>query len=369
MSIIISRSLCLMCLLMLSFALVSAQSPSPTPNASEKEKAQKELEKQVLKILDDAVNEAGNLKLANNRAIVYAIAGDLYWKFDEKRARELFRNAGGEIINANAEFEKEKKETDDRYLQFFDSSGVRNDVLPMIAKHDADLALELLVQTRPAKITEALAKAALPNAKQDGNGYFNFDIDQLRVQREIALEQSFAVFAAEQNPDKAIKLFKDSLAKGISWNVYPLLQKINKKDEKKAGSLADDVIKKIVDTDLTKRKEDLNAAIQFLQLATNPNAPKNTKEKQFKFSDAQLKDLADKLVNTLYAAVKFAGNNDGDESGDGEFGKNRAGKSSASQTETSRSDEEFAAGIKKIPTAAKNVESEFHTRRDSCRIA
>jgi hypothetical protein len=64
------------------------------------------------------------------------------------------------------------------------------------------------------------------------------------VSQEIALEQRFAVLAAEQNPDKAIKLIKESLAKGISYNVLPLLQKLNQKDEKKASALADDVVKK-----------------------------------------------------------------------------------------------------------------------------
>lgn len=300
----IPRLFCLMCLLMISFALVSAQNDAPTQSASEKEKVQKELEKQVLKILGDAVSEAETLKLANNRAIVYAIAGDLYWKFDEKRARELFLRSGSEILVANADAEKEKRENDNEdFGDFFDSTDVRNDVLPMIAKHDADLAIELLAQTRPAKIAEALAKAALPNAKQE-SGFYNFNPEKYKVQREIALEQSFAVLAAEQNPDKAIKMIKDSLSKGISWNVLPLLQKLNKKDEKKASSLADDVIKKIVDTDLTKRGEDLGAALRFLQFATNPNAPKDTKEKQFKFTDSQLKDLADKIVSTFIQPSK-----------------------------------------------------------------
>ena len=121
----------------------------------------------------------------------------------------------------------------------------------------------------------------------------------INIQNEIALEQSFAVLAAEQNPDKAIKLIKDSLAKGISWNVLPLLQKLYKKDEKKATQLADDVISKIVDTDLTRKKDDLSAAIRFLQYATNPNASKETKEKLFKFTDSQLKKLADKIADTF----------------------------------------------------------------------
>ena len=292
------RCVCLS-VLSLAFFTVSFAQISPTAESqSEKEKKQKELQKTILEMLDQAVGEASSLKLPQNRAIVYAIAGDLYWKFDEKRARELFRNAGNDIVVANAEAEKEKKETDDPLAQLYEFSDTRNQILPMIAKHDADLALELLVQTRPAKMTEALAKATDPNAKQDG-GMLNYNPEQYRVRQEIALEQQFAVLAAEQNPDKAIKLIKESLAKGISWNVLPLLQKINRKDEKKASALADDVVKKIVDTDLTKKREDLSAAIRFLQFATNPNAAKPNKEKQFSFTERQLRDIADKLVNTF----------------------------------------------------------------------
>lgn len=271
---------------------------SPTESKSEKEKAQKELEKRVLEMIDQAVNDASALKLAQNRAIVYAIAGDLYWKFDEKRARELFRNSGSEILIANDEAEKEKKENDDLYSGIFEFNNVRNEILPLIAKHDADLAMELLVQTRPAKLAEAMVKAAQPNSKQEG-GFLNFNPEQYRVQQEIALEQKFALLAAEQNPDKAIKLLKDSLAKGISWNVLSLLQKINQKDEKKSSALADDVIKKIVETDLTRKREDLSVAVGFLQYSTNPNLSKNTKKKVFKFNEAQIKDIANKLVTTF----------------------------------------------------------------------
>ena len=281
-----------------SFAQTSPAQTSPTESQDEKEKKQKELQKRVIEMLDEAVGDAVTLKLPQNRAIVYAIAGDLYWKFDEKRARELFRSAGSEIIAANAEAEKEKKETDDPFAQLYEFNDTRNQILPLIAKHDADLAIELLVLTRPAKLNELLIKAGDPNAKQDG-GMMNYNPDQNRVRQEIALEQQFAILAAEQNPDKAIKLIKESLSKGISWNVLPLLQKLHQKDEKKAASLADDVIKKIVDTDLAKKREDMSAAMRFLQFATNSNASKNTKEKVFKFTDGQIKDIADKLINTF----------------------------------------------------------------------
>lgn len=306
-----SRSLSLLlCLVILSVTFISAQTgtptPTPTPAQAEKTQAQKEIEKRVVEMLDQALSDAGTLKLAQNRAVVFALAGDLYWQFDEKRARELFRTSANEIITANIEADKEKKDTEDPYAGIFEfSEGYRGEILPMIAKHDADLALEILVQTRPAKLVEAMAKAGAPNTKQDG-GMFDFNPDRYRIQQEVALEQRFALLAAEQNPDKAIKLIKDSLAKGISWNVMPLLQKLNEKDPKKAQSLADDVVAKIVDTDLSKKMEDLRAAIGFLQGATNPNAAKETNKKKFKFTDTQLRDIANKLTSTFLQATPMS---------------------------------------------------------------
>jgi hypothetical protein len=291
------RFVCLTLIFASLFTLSPAQT-SPAESNTEKEKAQKELEKRVLGMLDQAVGDAASLKLAQNRAIVYAIAGDLYWKFDEKRAREFFRDAANDIIVDIAEAEKESKSNDSPYAENYIYSSVRYEVLPLVAKHDGELALELLVLTRPAKLAAELAKALLPNAKKDSSR-MNYDPAQDRVREEIGFEQRLAFIAAEQNTDKAIKLLKDSLSKGISWSVLPLLQKLNKKDAKKASSLADDVVRKIIDTDLTKNREDFSAAVGFLQYATNPNTSKTKKEKQFKFTETQLKDIASKIADTF----------------------------------------------------------------------
>lgn len=289
-------SLLLCCAILAGIA--AGQTSTPTPTEAEKKAAQKELDKRIVEMLDQVASDAATLKLAQNRAVVFAMTGDLYWKFDEKRSRELFRNAASEIITANGEAEKEKKETENPFAEIFDlGSDMRVTILPMIAKHDADMALEIMAQTRSAKLIEAMAKAAQPNPKDQG--MFGFDPDQFKARQEINLEQRFAVLAAEQNPDKAIKLIKDSLAKGVSFNVKQLLEKVYEKDKKKAQSLADDVIAKIVDTDLSKRIEDLQTAIQFLQGATNPNAPKSKDKASFSFSDQQLKDIANKLANTF----------------------------------------------------------------------
>lgn len=291
-------SLCLLALTQLNaFSRSPTPSPSPTPTPAKTEE-QKELEKRVVEMIDQAVSDAATLRVAQNRAVVCALAGDLLWQFNEKRARELFRNSINELVTANIESDKEKKESEDLYAGLFEiNSGPRGEILPLIAKHDADLALEGLVQTRPAKLVEAMAKAAAAPAKQRST--LEFNPDTFRIQNEISLEQKFAVLAAEQNPDKAIKLIKDSLAKGISWNVLSLLEKVHTKEPKKAASLADDVVSKIEDRDLSNSTEDLRAVIGFLQRATNPNTPKASDKKKFAFTDPQLKKIANKLVATF----------------------------------------------------------------------
>jgi hypothetical protein len=278
-------------------ALTYAQ-VQPTESDADKEKKQKAKNEHVVKMLEQSIVEAGSLRLPQNRAVIYALTGDMFWKFDDKRARELFRNAGAELVAYNLEVEKERSDSDvPMVMQYFDySAGPRTEILPIIARRDAELALELLIQTRPARLAEEMLKTSAPNAKQAAP--MNFDPERQRVRQEIALEQQFAMSAADENPEKAIKLIKDSLSKGISHSVLPLLQKLNKKDEKKAAELGGDVIKKLVDSDLAQNGEDLQIAIQFLQFAFKPQgaAPK---DKPFAFSEKSIKDLAGKVADTL----------------------------------------------------------------------
>lgn len=294
---------------MLLLASLCVAQTAPTVPAAvdpETEKAKKELDERIVQTLDQIVNESAFLRLPQNKAIVFAMAGDLYWKFDEKKARDLFRSLSGELLAYNVDAEKERRENTNPF-DFYEFNDARNQVLPLVAKRDAELALEILVQTRPASLSEAMLKAATPDAKTEP-GAFNFNAESQRVRQEIALEQQFALLAADENPDRAIKLIKDSLAKGVSYNVIQLLQKLHKKDEKKASELAGEVIRKLVDTDLGRKSDEMQVAVQILQMMARTAPPTTTapegpagegKTKQFQFSDAQAKELGTKLVNTF----------------------------------------------------------------------
>lgn len=290
----------------LLLCVVAAGQTQPTDSDADKEKKQKDLDERVVKMLDESVADAAMLRLANNRAIVYAITADLYWKFDEKRARELFRNAATELLTLNQETEKERRESTDPYIELYSVpwGDPRGDILPLVAKHDAELALNMLLLTRSAKVSEAMARVTAAKGKS-ASEMASWNPDRDKAGAEIALEQRFALLEADESPEKAIKLIKESIAKGISPNVLALLQKLNKKDEKKASELAGDVIKKITDSDLAKDWDDMGTALGLLQYAFKPEAPPNSagvkdpKERLFKFSDDQEKDLARKVADVL----------------------------------------------------------------------
>jgi len=278
-----------------------AQSPTTAPLDPDKEKEKKEKDELIVRMLDQAVADAAFLRLPQNKAIVFGMAGDLYWKFDEKRSRDLFRSAANEMLAYNIESEREKRESTEPNFEFFDPNDPRGQVLPLVAKNDAELALDMLSQTRPPALAEALLRASTPDARSDGN-MMSFSPENQRVRQEIALEQRFALLAADDNPDRAIKIIKDSLSKGVSPMVLQLLQKLHKKDEKKAQELASDVIRRLVDIDLVKKADELQASLNFLQFmarSTGTPATQVPKNKSFAFNDLQTKDLANKVASTL----------------------------------------------------------------------
>ena len=250
----------------IAYAQATSTTPQPSDTSSETDAAKKknELDERIIQMLDRAVADGNALRLSQNKALIYAIAGDLYWKFDEKRARELFRSATSEIITYNAETEKEQAQQNNNGqrggFQPPNQDDPRPQVLPLVAAHDAELAYQMLFQTRSQSLAAAMLKAAQPgsaqtNARGGGNGGgqgggrgANFDPMSQEVAQEVTLEQQFALLAAANDPDASIKLIKDSLSNGISCNVLPALQNLFKKDEKKAGELAGDVIGNLTGT-------------------------------------------------------------------------------------------------------------------------
>src|SRR5215208_3552596 len=73
----------------------------PTPTAEEVEKAKSEREKNAYRLLDQVIDEAQSLRLAENRARVQLVAGDLLWDNNQGRARSLFALAAEGVAELN----------------------------------------------------------------------------------------------------------------------------------------------------------------------------------------------------------------------------------------------------------------------------
>lgn len=225
-------------LLILTFSSfqIFAQS-SPTESQTEKENAQKEREKKAIAILERTVNQASFLKMPDNRALVYASAGDLIWERDEKRGRQLFRQAASELIQSNA---LPPDNSGNPFLGSFFNSSPRQQILMTAAKHDPEMALELLVSTRPPNVAAALAASSreqIPGQTPKNNAASSMKDNENKflVSRELQLGQSFSSKVAESNPQKAVKMLRESIDKnGVTNAAFSILSKINDKDHELA---------------------------------------------------------------------------------------------------------------------------------------
>ena len=293
-------------LLILTFSI--AAQTSPTESKTEKDKAKEKLEKEARELVEEVINEADSLKLWENRALVLGIAGDLLWKSNQKRARKLFRESADELIRGNFAPKEKPKDYWEEYAWWRDVSP-RRIILLTIAQNDADLALQLLQETRPPDLQTAIdaenqvktakPKTAAENIKEEKNSRL--------VQQEIALEQQFAVKAAEQDPKKAAKLIRESLSKGVSTAAIQLISKVSEKNEELGKELLNEVLRKLLDADFKQKTDTRRVAAYILHQSFSPHLFKagNEKFKPIKLEDRDLKDIASKLADYFLESTEF----------------------------------------------------------------
>lgn len=189
-------------------------------SAEEKAKARKELERKALALLDETLEGAQILKLAENRASVRLQAADLLWPRDEKRARALFRDAAADLATVKAADDGRGGRV------YWMVAQLRGQLLYTAAARDAQFALELMRDSRPSK--------------EDGWASQYSDRDS-----ELRMEQSLTALAAESDPKTALRLAEESLNKGITYALLGLLARLSQKDPESATKLAGKVVERL----------------------------------------------------------------------------------------------------------------------------
>ncbi|HEX8889479.1 MAG TPA: hypothetical protein VF779_09895 [Pyrinomonadaceae bacterium] len=282
--------------LLFSLALLSltsstlAQTPDDesTLNAQEKqEKAiemKKELERKTLLMLDEVIASAQTLKLPENRALVLSSAADLIWARDEKRARSLFKEALNNLSALGVSFNE--KMSDEQRREFALFTQQRKEILLLAARHDADLALELLRSSR----------LVLPNNQPGAASVINNEDQQL--------EQSLAIQVVNNDPKRAFQMAEDNLSKGFSFELLNFLNRLSDKDTELAARFADDIINKLRSENLETNPQAAFVATMLLRTSMmqggsaflgDGSGP--ISKTPFKLSERQLHDLLEMVTS------------------------------------------------------------------------
>jgi len=301
--------------LVLLVFVVSTGAPSASAQTGEKEKAEQEaakreeLTKNTLKLLDEVASEAGSLRLRENRSYVLTTAADVLWSRDEKRARTLFWAALGSLnlpvyVEVNLPDAKNEnpatkgarangptKEQSEELEKYYARIETRRGFLRKVARHDAQLALDMMRSTRQGPPPQ------IPGAE-------GFD-------PEADLEQELTFAAAASDPKRLRQLARETLAKGVSFECLNLLRQIIQKDQDTGTQLVGDIIARLKTENFVTNNAAAHVAAGLLEWSRTRSAvlgAMSTSDDSFsvvrlKLEDDQKQDLVDMLTSAALSAT------------------------------------------------------------------
>jgi hypothetical protein len=244
----------------LSFGTAHAQQVSSTTN----KEADEALRQKAFDLLESIAGQLGMLQSPENRARLGANLAESLWEKDERRARTLLMSVQ-EDINAGLRNQEGDQTADAQRRMVF--LQLRVNTVERIAKHDGELALAFF------KATESPPEETL------GTDY-----------AERALELNLAKQVAANNPEVALGLARQSLAKGFHYEVINLLRQLNRKHPEQALTLYGEIVAKLKRTDLSRDQN----AFYFAQNLAGSFSPPAT-------DDSAFRDLRQIFINTAAA--------------------------------------------------------------------
>lgn len=247
-------------LLALSASLAVAQDvvgtlPQPEqqkPTAQDGQSTEATLREKAFQLLESLADQINTLQSAENRARMGSNIAESLWDHDQKRARTLFA-----LVEDDIKAGLQNREGDDpgEVQTFMVFLRLREITVERIAKHDAELALAFL------KATKLSSDKPLPYGIAES---------------ERALELRLAKGIANDNPDQALKLGRESLALGLSDDLLSLLRQLNRKHRDQGVILYKETVLKLRNANLV-RDWNLNyVAVRLADSLTPPLADDST---------------------------------------------------------------------------------------------
>jgi hypothetical protein len=248
-----------------------------------------ELEKKTFALVNEIASAAWSLKLPENRVFILASAADLLWPSDEKRARTLYWDALNSInsigpVTATLGETQSKADREKILQSYFQIFQLRQKILVQVSHRDGQLALDMLRATRQVP------------PRQLG--------PELNFAGDLQLEQEIASEVAAHDPVQALQLARQSLAKGLSFQLLDLLNKLNLADSEKATQFAGEIITKLQTANLAT---DFRASLLAMQLLMHSRNRINMlsatgRAKALSLSDDQKRQLVELLTTAALSA-------------------------------------------------------------------
>lgn len=259
--LILTLAIGLLCAVELS-ARAQAQ-PAQQPTAEELEKQKEEREKNAYRLLDQVIDEAQSLRLTENRVRVQINAGDMLWDKNQARARSLFTMAGdgiGElgrntpVASGNRRGENTNQER--RTYQ------LRQELILAVARHDAQLAYQLLASTKPPA---QVAQASFDDSR--------FIRPQPAANSEENLEQMLLGRIAALDPKLAAQNAELMMEKGqFPRTLTEVIDQLYRQDPEAGAKLADKTVKRLQGANILTNNEAATLAQTLLSGGVRPPA-------------------------------------------------------------------------------------------------
>ena len=250
-----------------TFSPVSAQSQAtqqptqaaqqPTPTNEEFEKLKAERQANAYRLLDQIIDEAQSLRLPENRVRVQTQAADLLWDSNPGRARSLFSMAAEGVAEMGRQQQSNNNDrrggpqnADRRAFQ------LRQELVMAAARHDAQLAYQLLAITKPA---------ALPAPPADVRG------PRPQFSPEDNLEQTLLGQIAARDPKLAAQNAEQMMDKGqFPRSLTEVLNHLFMQDQDAGAKLAEKTAKKLQTANLLTDPQAASLAQQLLIRGPRP---------------------------------------------------------------------------------------------------
>ncbi|HKR12868.1 MAG TPA: hypothetical protein VJT15_12485 [Pyrinomonadaceae bacterium] len=280
---------------------IAQEQPTQQPTAEEQEKEKAEREKNAFRLLDQLIDEAQSLRLTENRVRVQLTAADMLWDKNQSRARSLFQMAGEGVAELGRNAQQPTGNRRNEGNQERRAFQLRQELVMAAARHDAQLAYQLLASTKaPAPVVQATNTEQRTPPRPQPNSEEN--LEQMLLGRIAALDPKLAAQNAEQMMEKG----------QFPRTVTEVINQLAKQDPEAATKLADRTVKRIQGANILTNTEATALAQSLLAggvrlpaspSATNATTPAPSTSRPAVLEQAAYVDLLSAVIDAALKAI------------------------------------------------------------------